>query len=95
VSHLQVEVDGRGAPSRFRWRGQWYRVQQVHAYWVEAGPWWSERVPSARAALGSSAGWASMRRSVWRVEATAHAGHRGAYDLASGADGWHLLQVMD
>ncbi|MFM8895235.1 MAG: DUF6504 family protein [Actinomycetales bacterium] len=95
MERLQVDVDGTGVPSRFRWRGRWYRVEQVHAYWVEAGPWWSDRAPSARVSLGSSAGWVSERRSIWRVEALAHTGYRGVYDLASGADGWQLMQVMD
>gem|GEM_PF-4861412 len=37
----------------------------------------------------------SERRSIWRVEALAHTGYRGVYDLASEADGWQLMQVMD
>jgi hypothetical protein len=64
-------------------------------HWVEAGSWWSDRAPHARASLGSSAGWASVRRDIWRVEAIARAGHPGTYDLASHVDGWQLLQVMD
>lgn len=100
AGRLRVEVDGTGAPSRFRWRGQWHRVHRVHAHWVEAGSWWSDNAPRAgesrtRESLGSSAGWASVRRDIWRVEAIARSGYPGAYDLASGADGWQLLQVMD
>jgi Family of unknown function (DUF6504) len=92
---LRVKVDSTGAPVGFRWRGRWHVVRAVHAHWVEAGSWWADGVPRPGQSLGSSAGWASARRRIWRVEATSRTGYVGAYDLASGADGWHLLQVMD
>ena len=92
---LRVEVDGTGEPVCFRWRGRRYQVRAVHAHWVEAGAWWSERSLRPSQSLGSSAGWMSARRDIWRVEASASTGQVGAYDLQLSADEWRLLQVMD
>lgn len=37
-------------PAQFLWRNRLWRVLDVHARWVESGPWWDG--PAARAARG-------------------------------------------
>jgi hypothetical protein len=95
VSSSGASVDADGAPVRFRWSGRSYRVVEVLASWVEAGPWWG--LPTS--VPGASRGALPVERLVWRVVA----GRRfqsegtGIYDLVheSGSERWWLTRVWD
>lgn len=74
---------GRRRPARFRWRRQWYIVEEVLEAWAEVGTGW---VVNPGAPLPES--------HIWRVKAEGG----GVFELAEqlGADGqWRLLAIFD
>ncbi|MDQ1250929.1 MAG: hypothetical protein QG597_5309 [Actinomycetota bacterium] len=95
VAGAEVPADGDGAPVRFRWAGRSYRVVEVLASWVEAGPWWGARVSAAGVPQGAR----PIERQVWRVVAGScfQSEVTGIYDLVheSGSGRWWLTRVWD
>jgi hypothetical protein len=79
---IRVHINGRGSPQAFHWRGRWYRVNSVLAFWVEACAWWE-----GKAFLPGGG-----QREFWRVE-TAPDG--GVYELSLSPQGWGIERVMD
>lgn len=84
-----------GEPVRFRWAGRSYRVAEVLATWVEAGPWWGPAV----GVPGVPSGAHPVERQVWRVVAGSRFQSEvtGTYDLVheSGSGRWWLTRVWD
>jgi hypothetical protein len=77
---IRVVCGSDGAPRAFHWRGRWFGIHAVLAFWVEALPWHTEAVHDR---------WTVQQRRVWRVEGVVtRSGALGVFDLAYDGATW-------
>jgi hypothetical protein len=84
-SQVRVVCGTNGAPTAFRWRGRWFGVHAVLAFWVEALPWHDTVGPGR-----------STRCWVWRVDVVVtRSGAFGVFDLAHDGSTWVVRSRLD
>lgn len=98
---IEIDVQAEaGIPASFKWRNQWYSVQQVLMHWIESGPWWIA-LRGDFASEFADADSADITWRIWRVEANSAHGKLVA-DIAfresltsSSAFPWRLIRIFD